>query len=283
MRNLKLTTPRLIGPDVSDWQQFLAGQGLYNDIVDGVFGPGTSQATKDYQKSAGIAPDGIVGPSTLARAVRDGFQTTRRTMMAGMDASVNCTDFANCIVAAGMQFVARYYSRIGPSKILTPVEASALSAAGLKLVVVYQDRQNDAKFFSGALGTSSAQKALELAAQAGQPEGSAIYFAVDFDPDSATVQGPIAEYFYAVNQVFGAAETSYSIGVYGSSLTCSLIRDASLAQYAWLCGSTGYRETALFRPRAHLIQSAPERKICGGKLSIDDDIAQTEDYGAFTL
>ena len=71
MRNLKLTTPRMIGSDVSDWQQFLAGQGLYEDNVDGVYGPVTSQATRDYQKSAGIAPDGVVGPSTLAKAVRD--------------------------------------------------------------------------------------------------------------------------------------------------------------------------------------------------------------------
>ncbi len=272
----------MVGSDVEDWQRFLTGRGLLEGSADGIFGPLTAQATKDYQSGAGLDPDGVVGPGTLAQAVRDGFVSSTRAVEAGMDADVNCTSFASCVVTAGMKFVVRYYSR-SASKAMGVAEAKALSAAGLKLAVVYQDRQNIIDDFSSEKGAGSAQRALDQAAAIGQPEGSAIYFAADFDPPSADVRGSIAEYFLAVNRAFSTALVRYAIGIYGSGLTCRVLRDASLAQFAWLSGSTGFRESKTFRPRAHLVQVAPERKICDGKLEIDDDIAQVADYGAFRL
>ena len=282
MRNLKLSSPRMTGTDVVDWQGFLSNRGLFSGGIDGVFNPATSQSTKDYQTSAGLDADGEVGPRTFAFAIRDGFQSSTRTLELGMDASVNCTRFASCIAAAQMNFVVRYYSKVA-SKTLTPDEAGTLSDAGLKLVIVYQDKQNEIGFFNGDEGTASAQRALDLAQKTGQHSGSAIYFAADFDPTPDEVRGPLSEYFLAVNQVFRAAPVQYTIGVYGSGLTCRLIRDASLAQYAWLSQSTGFREYRAFRPRAHMLQIAPSRNICNGKLSIDDDVAQVQDYGAFRL
>jgi hypothetical protein len=255
---------------------------LYHDDIDGIFGPITSRATKEYQESKYLDPDGVVGPVTLFQAVGDGFQSSTRPFENGMDASVNCASYASCIAAAGLRFVVRYYS-LSTSKTMNAAEAAALSAAGLKLAVVYQDKQNTIASFSTAKGKTNAQKALELASAIGQPGGSAIYFAVDFDPDSTQVRGPISEYFQAVSDVFGAASVHYKVGVYGSGLTCRVLRDACLAQFAWLSGSTGFRESAVFRPRAHLIQSAPSRRICSGRLDIDDDIAQVEDYGAFQI
>jgi hypothetical protein len=71
------------------------------------------------------------------------------------------------------------------------------------------------------------------------------------------------------------------VGVYGSGLACRTIRDAGLAAYTWLSGSAGFRESESFRPQANLVQIAPSRTICGGRLPIDDDVAQTESFGAF--
>ncbi|HEY3442143.1 MAG TPA: glycoside hydrolase domain-containing protein [Paludibaculum sp.] len=282
MRNLKLESPRMTGADVEDWQTFLTLHANYRDVIDGVFGPNTARATRVYQTGAGLPVDGVVGPATFSRAVLDGFQSATRAIEAGLDASVDCTLFAAGIAAEGIRFVARYYSRVA-AKTLNPAEAKALCAAGLRLVTVYQDSQNDVKFFSEAQGVAAAERALALAGAVGQPEDSAIYFAADFDPSPTEVRGPVVEYFQAVSQTFRSATTRYAIGVYGSGLTCRLIRDAGLAQFAWLSGSTGFRESMGFRPRAHLIQAAPSRKICGGKLAIDDDVAQTGEYGAFTV
>ena len=282
MRNLSLTAPRMTGTDVVDWQSFLQTRHLFDGGISGVFDPATSKGTKDYQTSGGLKADGVVGAGTFARAIRDGFQSSTKTLELGMDASVNCSPLAACIVATGMKFVARYYSKAA-SKAITRKEGLALSKAGLKLLVVYQDKQDDVRFFTGGEGKASARRALTQAQALGQPAGSAIYFAVDFDPAADDVRGPVSDYFLAVNQEFRAAAVQYAIGVYGSGLTCRLVLDASLAQFAWLSQSTGFRESAAFRSRAHLIQIAPSRDICEGKLSIDDDVAQVKEYGAFRL
>jgi peptidoglycan hydrolase-like protein with peptidoglycan-binding domain len=283
MRTLRLQTPPLSGSDISAWQQFLTAQGVFRGAVDGVYGPASVQGTRDYQTSRGLDADGVVGPGTYAQAVRDGFAGAgAATTTAGMDASVNCGPFAACIVTAGMQFVARYYSQ-SSSKAITRTEALALSRAGLKLAAVYQDVNNDIQYFGAALGRQCALRALAQASAVGQPAGSAIYFAADFDPTPAQVSGPLTDHFRAVSQTFSAAATQYAVGVYGSGLTCRTVREAGLAAFTWLSGSTGFRESASFRPEANLVQIAPDRKICGGQLAIDDDIAQTRDFGAFQV
>ncbi|WP_063128474.1 peptidoglycan-binding domain-containing protein [Nocardia fusca] len=38
--------------------------------LDGVFGPGTEQIVREYQASAGIKADAIVGPDTWAALIR---------------------------------------------------------------------------------------------------------------------------------------------------------------------------------------------------------------------
>ena len=53
------------GADVRSWQTFLVGQGYANVAIDGVFGVQTEDATKAFQRSKALTPDGIVGPDTL--------------------------------------------------------------------------------------------------------------------------------------------------------------------------------------------------------------------------
>lgn len=63
-RILYLATPFQQGADVKTVQQALVQVGI-NVTVDGVFGPGTQQAVKQFQLSAGLLVDGVVGPQTL--------------------------------------------------------------------------------------------------------------------------------------------------------------------------------------------------------------------------
>jgi len=273
----------MFGGDVSAWQHFLVKQGLLSDAVDGVFGPNTGQATRDYQAGKGLTADGAVGVGTFSQAVRDGYEAQAgRAAISGMDAAVDCSAFASCIASEGMKFVVRYYSASAKKRIARP-EAVALASAGLELAVVYQDSNNELKFFSDQTGRKHATTALQQAQEIEQPAGSAIYFAVDFDASAEQVRGAILDYFREVSRLLAAASTRYAVGVYGSGLTCRLIRDAGLATFTWLCGSSGYQETTKFRPEAHLLQVAPSRKICGNKLAIDDDIAQNVNLGAFTV
>lgn len=54
----------LSGPDVLAWQQALVAELGPLFVPNGVFGPATEAATKQFQASAGLTVDGIVGPLT---------------------------------------------------------------------------------------------------------------------------------------------------------------------------------------------------------------------------
>ena len=52
------------GNEVAEWQRQLNEVRSDDIVVDGIYGPITASATKDFQRSAGITVDGIVGPET---------------------------------------------------------------------------------------------------------------------------------------------------------------------------------------------------------------------------
>ena len=56
----------LSGPDVFAWQQSLVAVLGPRFVPNGVFGPATEAATKEFQASAGLTADGIVGSATRA-------------------------------------------------------------------------------------------------------------------------------------------------------------------------------------------------------------------------
>lgn len=64
--------PMLRGDDVSDLQRRLSALGFNVGRVDGLFGAGTAQALSQFQRAAGLAADGLAGPSTLAAMARLG-------------------------------------------------------------------------------------------------------------------------------------------------------------------------------------------------------------------
>lgn len=64
------------GVQVRHWQAFLVGQGQDPGGLDGIFGPGTEQATKAFQREAGLDQDGIVGNTTFGAAGLRGFELT---------------------------------------------------------------------------------------------------------------------------------------------------------------------------------------------------------------
>jgi peptidoglycan hydrolase-like protein with peptidoglycan-binding domain len=49
---------------VYHWQKFLNVNGYDCGVEDGIFGPNTERAVKNWQKAHGLVPDGIIGPKT---------------------------------------------------------------------------------------------------------------------------------------------------------------------------------------------------------------------------
>jgi N-acetylmuramoyl-L-alanine amidase len=54
-----------VGDDVAELQQRLLEMGFDCDRVDGIFGAGTEAALREFQRGAGVVPDGTCGPQTL--------------------------------------------------------------------------------------------------------------------------------------------------------------------------------------------------------------------------
>ena len=182
-------------------------------------------------------------------------------MAKGLDVAVNSTPQIGCLGEKGYAFIGRYYNTNRPSKNLTRAEAQALSAAGITIVVVWENGfPTTAGYFSHAKGVADATAALGLASGIGQPAGSAIYFAVDYDALAADVSGPVTAYFQGVKSVFDAAPVQYAAGVYGSGATCQSLLNAGLVTFCWLSQSTGFRGSKTFA--AFNIKQGPEATIC---------------------
>ncbi len=66
----RVLRPRDFGLDVAVLQFTLLRDGLYAGALDGYVGKETEAAIRRYQLQASLAPDGIVGPATVASLVR---------------------------------------------------------------------------------------------------------------------------------------------------------------------------------------------------------------------
>lgn len=72
-------------PEIAALQVGLSSRGLYRGTVDGVLGPGTSDAVRRFQRKAGLPPNGVAGPTTRAALGRYGHRAPlgRRTLVLG--------------------------------------------------------------------------------------------------------------------------------------------------------------------------------------------------------
>ncbi|MCU0267047.1 MAG: peptidoglycan-binding protein [Acidimicrobiales bacterium] len=83
-RLLYLRAPMLRGDDVVDLQLHLDSLGFDAGRPDGIFGPDTERALRDFQRNAGLSVDGVCGPDVLAALRRLGAATTGPSGVAGV-------------------------------------------------------------------------------------------------------------------------------------------------------------------------------------------------------
>ena len=194
----------------------------------------------------------------------------------GFDAAVDCSKVAARAAAAGFSFIARYYSN-NVHKNLLPLEAKAISAAGLDIVAIWEAAGNVYGTFTSFNGQKEAKSAVFQAQRIGQPKGSAIYFAADFDATSQQVENGITAYMGSVKPVMDAA--GYKVGVYGSGLVCGSMKSASLAELAMLACAPGWRGTAGYKG-ADIQQGLPTTGL-GIGLDPEHTVRPHEGFGDF--
>ena len=80
--------------EIYDAQVKLKNLGLYTSTVDGINGPGTKRAIKQFQEKAGLNIDGVVGPLTLA-ALEKGEESYIKVDNVNTTASTNTTEVSS--------------------------------------------------------------------------------------------------------------------------------------------------------------------------------------------
>jgi Domain of unknown function (DUF1906) len=199
----------------------------------------------------------------------------------GIDLPTDASNVLSELENSRVDFVARYY-REPDSRwpALSASEAQRLSSQGLKIVAVWESHSADPRHFYYASGFGDAATAYGEARAVGQPAGSAIYFAVDFNAHGWEI-GPIEDYFRGVAAGLGTANNGppyYAIGVYGSGAVCEAMKATGLARYSWLSNSLSWEDSDSY-DNWDILQG---EDTPGLSFSQDTDQARGE-YGAFRL
>lgn len=210
-------------------------------------------------------------------------------MSRGISTNVSVAGLADCLRLGNIAFVCRYYSTTTgmPQKRLTPAEAKALMDQGINLVAIYEDGPTNPDYFKDKRGERDGLHAHRYAVELGQPEDSAIYFAVDYDATADETHGVIAQYFKDVREGLAAAAGGtprYRIGVYGSGQVCAHIKETlGIARYAMLAESHGWAGHDYPSPNLRQeIAATPLCTLSPGVHGTYEDTFANGDYGGFS-
>lgn len=210
-------------------------------------------------------------------------------MKRGFDANRDLTPFAAGLKAAGYDFAGRYYNVNNHSKNLTLAEAQALTAAGISIIAVWENGYPTAAgYFTYQKGVYDGTSAYHYAQDTiGQPGGTPIYFAVDYDATATDISGPVMQYFQGVYDAFNTISSNspiYSIGVYGSGLVCSTLLNAGKASYVWMAQPGGWGGSKTFSNYnlKQALQVTECTSIKGGVVG-DPNTSPNDNEGSFTI
>lgn len=208
-----------------------------------------------------------------------------QTRPAIIDTSADTRPYIAALSTSGVQVVARYLARCkqdiaglegkrlidqGPRSDPNS-EVSQLLAKRFAILSVYQFYNGSTAKLFGKQGENSlpdqncnpapaggrsatdeagldANAALAQARALGQPQGSAIYFGMDFEynptSDGAEIERRIIAYFTELNRQLRPA--GYRVGVYGNGYVLDLLLSRQLAEFAWISASASFHQTSSF-------------------------------------
>ncbi|MFK7942253.1 MAG: DUF1906 domain-containing protein [Paracoccaceae bacterium] len=192
-----------------------------------------------------------------------------------IDHAFDTRPYLQALKNRGVLAIGRYYARcVGPGqweeKRMSRAEIDAFELHGMAVLSIYQFWNNskhkldgmrvlrdgsvvptlDADCRDADQGRSAAEEgrldaeaAVRQARDVGQPQGSAIYFGVDFDfpwesAERATYTAKLTDYFREVNRVLTAA--GYRTGSYGNGYAHEVLLEAGLVELTWLSPSPAH-------------------------------------------
>jgi hypothetical protein len=182
---------------------------------------------------------------------------------------------AAAVVQAGYPVVCSYYAPLPNPKVLTKPLVEIYARAGLALVTVWEGIGTGAAGGQSE-GVSDAQQAVQQAQEVGQPKGTSIFGAVDFEPTGAQLPIIVA-YFQGFVGVLRA--NGYKGGPYGADFVCDAVAQAGFADHCW---QTVAWSGGRISPKANMLQLA-EQVDLGGVTCDLNNVITPNDFGAWTL
>lgn len=202
-----------------------------------------------------------------------------------IDCDQDTTKMLAQLKAEGITDIIRYDDRFpsGNWKQIHSPEVHAIRDAGLRLGIVYEGAGSTLSTFSEDNGYLDASYSRKMAASRGQPDGSAVYFAVDFDPPATAVTQRIIPYFHGVARALEQDNGLPKIvaGAYASGYVCRTLKTLQLIKYSWVTCSGGFTGTKEYLAEGlqDLWQKQCDAKLLG--LDIDYNVANRLDWGSF--
>jgi Domain of unknown function (DUF1906) len=250
------------------------------------------------------AGTGLLGATQSLGASQMSAAFLPDTRIRVFDADFDVRPYLKKMKNDGALVICRYYARglTAPcnweGKLLRRGEADAILDKGLGIVTVFQHCASSAGDFGDPIkGETDAQWAVKRAIAAGQPKGTVIYFAIDYDaiPDDAdcvganTAAANLRRYF---DQVWAnITYAGWRVGVYGPGRVCKKLKEWGLAEYFWLSASVGHgghaefynsRQWHLFQNKTELPLYEPAVKLVDANVTNPnfDDFGQWRRTGA---
>ena len=207
--------------------------------IDGDFTEASANVVKTFQAKMGISVDGIVGSTSLRYLFGYYYYPS---LGADMASSINAARLQT-LKNNGYNYVGRYLP--GSNFALTVAEKAIITNGGLYIYSIWErGSPTSASYFTAARGTSDASGAIAGAKSLDQPSDTPIYFAVDFDANSANITGPILNYLRAIKDVFVAQNYPYKLGLYGPGALLEYYKNTFT--YTMLAGASSWNGSAAY-------------------------------------
>ena len=202
--------------------------GIGDGTINGVYDTKTQQNVVAFQKKFALSETGKVDVTTwLSLFVSHGDQN--RSAKACDCATKLTAATAQTLLENGYEYVGRYLTKVpgGLDKDITVEEAQIIFDAGLKFFPIYQTVGTKVEYFTAEQGASDANAAIEAARKLGIPNGTIIYFAVDFDALDVDITNNVIPYFAKVYETM--EKSIYKTGVYGVRNVCTRVSNKGYA------------------------------------------------------
>ena len=272
-------------------QYALLIHGFGDSNFNGVYSSATKKAVRDFQRHYALPVTGTVNLDTwMALFVSSG--NPNRSAIAADCATILNEAKAQTLYNNGYRYIGRYLTGTyggGISKALTVEEANIILDAGLRFFPIYQTSAYYEAYFTEAQGTYDGQAAIAAARALGLPNGTTIYFAVDFDAMDYQITDSVLPYFA---KVYDEIRTSgYRSGVYGARNVCSRVSKAGYASSSFVgdmstgfSGNLGFTipDNWAFSQFANL-EGSNALGTGDGRIEIDKDAFSGRDQGVSKL